>query len=223
MLVPLAANLWHVTQPMRFPMGMRMTTRMTVVRLASGELVLHSPVRMDDALEAELRSLGEVKWVVSPNLYHHLFIRRALERFPSASLLAPPGLAEKVPDLPAAQQLLTEPVPELAEELPHLAILGAPKMNEVVFHHRPTGTLIASDLVFNVREPDGFMANVMLTLMGTAGRFTKSRMWKFLIADAQTHRASIDQMLTWKVSRVVMAHGDVLENDAQTNLERALS
>ena len=46
-------------------------TRMTVVRLASGGLWLHSPTQISDGLRAELDALGPVRHLVSPNRIHY--------------------------------------------------------------------------------------------------------------------------------------------------------
>ena len=48
-------------------------TRMTVVRLSDGGLFLHSPIRLDGGLRAQLDALGEVRAIVAPNRFHHLF------------------------------------------------------------------------------------------------------------------------------------------------------
>ena len=59
----LTDSIWHVTTPHAF-MGLHVGARMTVVKLSSGGLLLHSPVPVDDALAAELAVLGEVTHIV---------------------------------------------------------------------------------------------------------------------------------------------------------------
>jgi hypothetical protein len=68
---------------------------MTVVRLADRSLALISPVPIDDALSAEIEELGQVAYLLAPNLMHHLHLRAAFERYPGARLLGPAGLAKK--------------------------------------------------------------------------------------------------------------------------------
>ncbi|MCA8925488.1 MAG: tetraacyldisaccharide 4'-kinase, partial [Planctomycetes bacterium] len=50
-------------------------------------------------LEAEVRALGTLRWLVTPNKIHHLFLGPWLERFEGAVALAPPGLPPRRPDL----------------------------------------------------------------------------------------------------------------------------
>jgi hypothetical protein len=51
MLEPLAKDVWVEGAPLSF-FGIHLGTRMTVVRLANGDVVVHSPIRLDDALAA---------------------------------------------------------------------------------------------------------------------------------------------------------------------------
>ena len=48
----LATDLWVAERPQRF-FGLEVGTRMTVIRLADGSLLLHSPVVLDPALRGE--------------------------------------------------------------------------------------------------------------------------------------------------------------------------
>ena len=57
MLHQLADDVWEVPHPLRF-MGFAIGTRMTVIRLPSGGLLLHSPVPVDDRLAGELAEIG---------------------------------------------------------------------------------------------------------------------------------------------------------------------
>ncbi|MCP4286254.1 MAG: DUF4336 domain-containing protein [Gammaproteobacteria bacterium] len=68
-------------------------TRMTIVRLPGNLLWLHSPVaasveRMDD-----VDRLGNVKYVVAPNVLHHLFVCEWAKAYPQADLWGPSGLS----------------------------------------------------------------------------------------------------------------------------------
>ena len=71
-LQSLTESVWHVAVPHAF-MGLHVGARMTVVKLSSGGLLLHSPVPVDEPLAQELAALGEVTHIVCPNLFHHVF------------------------------------------------------------------------------------------------------------------------------------------------------
>jgi hypothetical protein len=73
-LKPVGEQLWVIDGPivrMAFPGGsMPFPTRMVVVRLANGDLLLWSPTEPDDMLRAEIDALGPVRHLVSPNKIH---------------------------------------------------------------------------------------------------------------------------------------------------------
>ena len=56
-------------QPQRF-MGLEVGTRMTVIRLRDNSLILISPLKITSDIEEELDELGEVKYLIAPNLFH---------------------------------------------------------------------------------------------------------------------------------------------------------
>jgi hypothetical protein len=220
-LVAVADDLWTVEHPMRFPGGVHLPARMTIVRLPDGDLLLHSPIPIDDALAAEIDALGPVAHVIAPSLMHHAFVPKALARYPQALLTAAPGLAEKCPELPVADVLADEAPPAWAGVIDQVVIRGAPRLNEVVFLHRPSRTLIATDLVFNVRAPRGWTTGLLLRMMGTYGRLAQSRLWRFYTKDRAAVRQSLEKIVAWSFQRVLPGHGELFDGGAPA-LQEAL-
>lgn len=64
---------------------------MTVVRLSSGGLFVHSPVALTGALKEQVDSLGNVEHLVSPNRIHYWWIGEWSRVYPEASRWASPG------------------------------------------------------------------------------------------------------------------------------------
>lgn len=212
-VVSVAPDVWQVRAPaLRLPGGLRLPVASTVVRLADRSLVLYSPVAFTEGQHAAIAELGDVAHIVAPNLWHHLFAKEAAERYPQAVIHAAPGLAQKRGDLKIARELASADR-IFGDALDVLVIDGAPSLNEVVLFHRPTGTLLCADLVFNIREPEGFMSSVLLAMTGVNGKLAQSRVWRFAVKDRTAARASIDQLLTWKVQRISPVHGDATEID----------
>jgi hypothetical protein len=221
-LKAVAPEIWSVEHPVRFPGGVRIPSRMTVVRLPGGDLLLHSPVPIDDALAAELAPLGRVAHLVAPSLFHHLFLPRTLERYPQALLSAAPGLAEKRPELPVADVLSDEAPEAWKGVFEQIVIRGAPQMNEVAFLHRPSRTLIVTDLVFNVRQPENLVTGLVLRMMGTHKRLRQSRLWHRYMKDRAQVRQSVERVLAWDFDRVVPGHGEVEEGNARAAMAEAM-
>ena len=66
-LTELSENIWIANASQKV-MGFEFGTRMTVIRLGSGELFLHSPIPINERLKAEIDALGGVKYIVAPNM-----------------------------------------------------------------------------------------------------------------------------------------------------------
>ena len=79
---PVADGVWIVDSGPLKAFGLSLPVRMTVVRLANGDLWLHSPTRYDDALRAELEGHGRIRHLVAPNVAHWMFVRDWQQRCP---------------------------------------------------------------------------------------------------------------------------------------------
>jgi len=216
----LAPELWVTERPLRFG-GLQVGTRMTVIRLSSGELFLHSPVRLDPALAAALEALGRPRFVVAPNRFHHLFAGDYVAAYPACELFLAPGLERKRPDLKIAGVLGDAAHPAWANEIDQGLIRGVPLMNEVVFLHRPTRTLLTSDLVFNIGRDSPALTRWGFRLLGGYGRFGTTVLERLFVRDRPAARASLERVLAWDFDRVVLAHGQVLEHGGRDGLRRA--
>jgi hypothetical protein len=194
---------------------------MTVVRLSDGGLVLHSPIRLEGGLRAELDGLGEVRAIVAPNKAHHLFADDCRAAYPNARLYAAPGLPEKRKDLKFDGLLADEPRIEWRGDLEQQRIRGMPMLNEVAFFHPSSRTLILTDLVFNVPKGRAWGIPLVFHLMGAGGRFGPHRFVRWMIRDQQAVRESLGFIMRWDFDRVIMAHGDVLESGGRQKLRDA--
>lgn len=211
-LTAVAPDLWSHVHRFRLPGGGTLPGRMNVVRLGGGGTLVHSPTPVDDALAAEIAALGPVAYVVAPNCYHHLNVIPFLKRFPEAKVYGAPGLAKKRPELPLAATLDDAAAAPWAEALDQITLAGAPKLNEVVFFHRASRSLLVADLLFNVTAPDGWMTGLILRIMGTYKRLGPSRLLRYrLTKDRRALKADVERMLTWDFVRVLPGHGDLFE------------
>jgi hypothetical protein len=217
MLHQLAENLWVVQRPQRF-YGLEVGSRMTVMRLESGSLLLHSPVALDAQLRREIDALGTVRYAVAPNRFHHLHAGDVARVYPEARLWVAAGVERKRPDLRIAGVLSDEAPAEWKREVDQLYFRGRPFENEVVFLHRPSRTLVLCDLAFNFGSTAPLVTRLVMTLLGGYGCFRPTRLDSFLIRDRQAARRSLEQILMWDFDRVVVAHGDVLESGGREAL-----
>lgn len=222
MLESIAPDLWIATRPLKLVVG-EIGARMTVIRLAGGGLFLHSPVRLDAQTRSALDALGAVRAVVAPSQVHHLFVGDYIAAYPEARVFAAPGLPAKRKDLAFHAVLDDEAPAEWRGQIEQHLFGGAPRMNEVVFFHPSSRTLILTDLAFNVPAGRTDGARLFYWLSGAAGRFGPHRLVRFLIRDRKAARQSVDRILEWDFDRVVVSHGDVLETGGRAAFAAAFA
>lgn len=216
MLEPLAEDVWTATRPLRF-FGLEVGTRMTVVRLRSGGLFVHSPVALDPSTREALEALGPVTAIVAPCLFHHLYVGDWASAYPEASLSACPGLEKKRKDIVWSRILGDEPAEEWKGDLDQVFFGALPMQNEVVFFHRKTRTLISSDLIFNLATHASGLTRAIAFVIGHRAP-GPTLLERIMIDDRRAARDQIDRMVAWEAERIVLAHGDVVTSEGSAVL-----
>lgn len=222
MLRQLAPELWVADQQQRF-LGIEIGARMTVVRLAGSRLLLHSPISHSRELAEQVERLGSPTFIVAPNRFHHLYVHGWSSAYPNSLLYAAPGVEAKRPDLRISAVLGESPLPDWSDVLDQGLVAGYPLANEVVFFHRPTCTLIASDLVFNVGPGSPPLTRLAFRISGSYGRLSSTVLERLLVRDRAAFRSSLAKILRWPIARIVIAHGAVVEAGGRAALAGAYS
>jgi len=222
MLIDHGGGVWTATSDMKFPGLVVLPLRMTIVRMDSGALWVHSPIPFDAALADLVAKLGPVRWLVGPNCLHHLHLGTWSARFPDAELWGAPGLAAKRGDLTFTGTVGTGNEPWRAE-LDTIVIEGSPKLGETVYFHRASKTLVVTDLLFNMQKIRGFFTPWVLRMMGTYRKLAMSRVWRIGVTDRGKLAESGRRVLALGAKRLVMSHGEVIEVLDEGALEHALA
>ncbi|ANQ85805.1 hypothetical protein dqs_2776 [Azoarcus olearius] len=221
-LTQLAPDIWIARHPLSF-FGFRMTTCMTVVRLPSGGVWLHSPIPLQGGLKAAVDALGPVQFVVAPNRLHHLYALAAMEQYPQARLFVAPGLTDKNPAFAPHPPLPEAAVAPWADSIDAVFVAGNSELNETVFFHRPSRTLVITDLAVFLGSWDAFATRLYARINGCYNRFGHSFLLRRFFRDVPAARRSVQAMLEWPIERIVMAHGPVLRRDARARLREAFA
>ena len=219
-LVQIAPGLWSVCVEAVVG-GPPLPLRMTVIALSNGDIALHSPIPLSQEMAATIAAQGPVKHVIAPSGLHHLYVQSALKHFPEARTYASPAVIKKRPDLRVDEALGHELPPVLSEVLAALPIEGS-ALHEIVFFHKPSGSLLVTDLIFNITQPQRWMTNFLLRCTGTYGKLAQSRLWKFYAKDKVAFARSNARMLQWDFDRLVPCHGEVFENGAKQAVRQIL-
>lgn len=222
LLNQLAPNLWVIDHPQSV-LGIQLGTRMTVVRLGSSGLFIHSPIPLTSELQREIDDLGPVQAVVAPNSMHHLYIGDYMKAYPKAQFFAADGVAKKRPELRFHGVLGERPEFLWGSDLDQLPLRGCPKLSEVAFFHRASRTLILGDWVFNYKETSHrpLLTRLYLRVMGGWGGPRQLKLHRSFITDKDAARDAVDRLLAWDFDRIVLSHGDIVETNGHTALREA--
>jgi len=195
---------------------------MTVIRLSSGDLFLHSPVHLNQKLVNELDGVGVVKYLVAPNKLHHIHIGEYLTVYPDAQVWAAPGLPKKRKDINFHGKLGDTTPSEWGGEIECRLFEGVPLLNEVVFYHSASKTVLFTDLIFNFSDDENIGVKVFAWLAGVCGRpgVQRSIRW-FMLRDREKARESAKKILSWDFDRVSLTHKDIIETGGKDIVNRA--
>ena len=147
----IAEQIWHRPYSVGLA-GTRFEARMTVIRLASGQIMLHSPCEITAAVAAEISALGPVAHIVVPGNFHTLHAASAQAAFPSARTWICPGAERKLPGLRVDGVLGDAAPADWSGEIDQVLVQGTRIMREVAMYHRATRTLILVDLIENFTD-----------------------------------------------------------------------
>ncbi|MGT2907394.1 DUF4336 domain-containing protein [Streptococcus dentiloxodontae] len=231
-LKPVAENIWiadgDIVEMSAGIAKIPFSTRMTVVRLSDGRLWCHSPIKPYAELFQALDQLGEISYLIGPNKIHYAYIEAWTRRYPEAEVWLAPGIAEraqsqKIP-LPAGQELADQVPVAWSSDLEQHLFKGSRFMKEAVFFHKPSQTLILTDMIENIETKQMKAHQRLLYKIGNNaypnGRTPRDLRLTFAghKKEAQT---SLQVLKNWAPKNIILAHGRCHFSNGQEALEKA--
>jgi hypothetical protein len=191
---------------------------MTVIRLASGELMLHSPCDITAVIAEEISALGPIAHIVLPGNFHHTYAATAQAAFPRAKTWICPGVERRRPGLKYDRVLGDVAPADWADEIDQVLLQGARMMREVAMFHRASRTLILVDLIENFTDATPhtgsalkFWFKYVLRMWNNPRPAPEYRMgW----SDRQAAAKSLRRILAWDFQHIVLSHGDLIQSAA---------
>ena len=168
--------------------------------------------------------MGPVRFLVSPNLLHHLFLGDWKEAYPKPAS-SPPRLAPPASNLAFDADLCDAPDPAWAVDFDQVLLSGSFAMTEVVFFHRASRTAIFADLIENF-STDWFRGwrGLVARLDGIVAPHPGApREWRASFLNRRAARAALERILAWPIERVLIAHGKSMSTDGAAFVRSAFS
>jgi len=205
-------DLWSAEYQLDLQRGLLpIPVRMTVIRLGDGQLILHSPGPLTPDVRTQLDALGHVGFIVVPKM-HGRFAAKAAQDYPRARLLAAPSTPSRQHAIVFHASLASEPPAAWAGEVESHLMLGF-RLEEVVLFHRPSRSLVITDLCFNIHRSPSRLARRLFQANGMWQSFGPSRLIRWLgVSDRAAFRRSFEHILQWDFERIIPGHGDVIEH-----------
>ena len=210
--------------------------RGTLVKLQSGNLAVFSPVALTDDVKSTVASKGTLKYIVAPDIEHHIFISAWAAAYPDAEVIGMEGLPEKREGDPATRGVKFHHVFSAQNKLDlrvgaefdrefDYEYVHSHGNKELAFVHKPSRTLIEADLLFNLPATEqfskagvpansGLLTKLFGSIMNTRGDMVWQKRFLWYAGggkDRQGFAQSAARMHKWDFDRIVPCHGDVIE------------
>ncbi|KAK3336430.1 hypothetical protein B0T19DRAFT_38769 [Cercophora scortea] len=225
--------------------------RATLVKLSSGSLAVFSPVALTEEVRAKVMAMGnDVRYIVAPDIEHHIFISEWKAEYPTAQLIGPAGLPEKRAELVGVDPKVNNDhfdhvfTPQNKHSLSITSefdadfdyeFVDAHPNKELVFFFRPDRVLIEADLMFNLPateqysrasvqdKKNGPLARLFMSLQTTAdaAKGQKRFLWHLVSRKNRTgFNESAKRIASWDFETVIPCHGDVIEGHGKQVFEK---
>lgn len=199
----------------------------------AGSLAVFSPVALTPEVKTKLQEMGnDLKYMIAPDLEHHIYLGDWAEAFPGAKIVGPEGLKEKrakdssmkplpIIEYPSAQKSTFRIDSTFDGEFEHEFVDVHPN-KELVFFHKPSKTLIEADLLFNLPATEqysragggadsGIMTRIFGAMQHTRGEAMAQRrfLWNLASrADRPRFNDSMQRINSWDFTRIIPCHGE---------------
>ncbi len=191
-------------------LGMTFGRRMVILQNEKGECMIHSPFPIQPGMEDPFASLGPVKRLITPTTFHDTFLQDAIDFYTEADPFVARGMKAPFDRLPTLVHMDTA-LSGWEKDLTPIQIRGIPLLNEVVFIHKPSQSLLVSDLVFNLGSWQGGYTRMFASLLGFSNTPGPSRLFRSVIKTMDSFKQSLNAILEHPFESIIPSHFDVVE------------
>jgi hypothetical protein len=197
------------------PLG-KFPRRMTVVGLSRNRSAIFSAMALEEPDMRRVEEIGTPSFLIVPNGHHRLDAHVWKQRYPKLKVMCPPAAKASVSQ--AAPVDSTEDILR-DRDVDFVVVQGTGEAEAaLVVRRRGATTLIANDVIANVRHPPGIGAKIIARLFGFGVKHPQvPRVVKRVMVKDKGKLA--DQLREWSkipgLRRIIPSHGDMIERPAQ--------
>jgi hypothetical protein len=213
-------NIWLFERTVRFA-GIPLPHTMTIIRLPTGGPFVHSPTKLDTPTTSLLASLGPVDSIVWPSWWHDMYLREYAKAYPRARLFGAPvlvswhGQMSRIRSLDDNALVWSPDLDQLYVDRMWLFL------DEFVFLHQPSRSVIVADLAFNFDERRDWFTKWSFGAVGAYPGCNIPWFYRLAPRDRRYLRAKIECILDWDFDRLIVGHGGVVPTGGKDALRNA--
>lgn len=217
-------DVWTFSRPLslfnRIPVG----GRSTAIKLQDGSVWILASTPLTADTGRKLGELGEVKYIVAGNAFHHMFLKGYKDAYPDAKVIGPEEVnAKKVSEGWQLHATFSAAQPDLKhgfeDEIEH-CFFSAQKNKDTAFYHKASKTVIAADLLFNLPPTEQYaLSQTSPNFPILSGFKPNSWIMRAFVWSQERNRATMQQdvhkVASWDFERFIPCHGNVIETNAK--------
>jgi hypothetical protein len=191
--------------------------RMTAVGLSGNRSAIFSAMALNEDGMRKIEKLGKPSFLIVPNGHHRLDAHAWKERYPKLKVICPPAAKKSVSEaapVDSTKDILSD------GDVDFVVVEGTGEAEGALVVRRKRGTtLIANDVIANVRHPRGLGAKIMARLFGFGVKRPQvPRVVKRAMVEDKEKLAK--QLREWseipQLRRIIPSHGEIVDRPAPT-------
>jgi hypothetical protein len=213
-------DLICVTGTMHMPPMGQVTRRMTIVRLADGQLIIYSAIALAEPEMTALEAFGTPAYLIIPNNIHRMDAKPWKDRYPALKVITPAGARAKV------QEVVTVDATDVDFGDPTVRFVPvsgtADREAALVIEAESGTTLVLNDLIFDLANRPGFMG-WLFQAVGLTGDepHIAAPVRMRVVKDKPAVAAQLEGWARLpSLKRVIIAHGNIITEGPAAVLER---
>ncbi|WP_394173392.1 DUF4336 domain-containing protein [Thalassotalea litorea] len=193
--------------------GTTLQTRMAVVKAENNQLLIYSPIFLNDAIKQSLADIGKVTWIVAPNKIHNQALAEYIEAYPEAKIYAAPGLKERCPDIRVDEVVQGYQPNFLSHDIDMITTAGNCFFTEILLLHKPSKTLIVADYIENMSKSTTSKL-WLFKLFGVREKPMSSPEFRMYTTDAGKAQEVLEVVDSWDFQQIFLCHGELITSNA---------
>ncbi|KAH0581849.1 hypothetical protein H2248_011527 [Termitomyces sp. 'cryptogamus'] len=215
-------NIWTFSCPFARSGFIPFGGRSTAIRLKNGDVWMLPSTPLDPQTKTKIDELGPLKYIVSPDAVHYLFLSEVKNAYPEAKLIAPVEVVDRLKDLKfdGAWGRDSPTTSYGFEDEIKACFFSGFKNKDVAFLHVESKVLIEADLLFNLPATEQYLKSSstpnlpFIRGLSPTSWFHPRMIWS-LGVNKEAMRQDARTVASWDFEKIIPCHGDVIEADGK--------